>query len=55
MIPFGVVQVKIYDTETEYRMANTIQRLRKENIGCKRVIVLLSLFLVLAITLGGIR
>jgi hypothetical protein len=48
-IMYGVVQMKIYDTDNEYRMAAEIQSLRKENAKCEKAFLFVSACLIIVV------
>ena len=46
--PMGVVQVKVYDTDTEYKMAEEIRYLKHTKKNCKKTMFFL-MFVIVAI------
>ena len=44
--PIGVVKVNIYDTDTEYKLAEEIRVLRKQFDKCERAFIFVSVLLV---------
>lgn len=56
--PPSVVQVKIYDTDLEYEMANEIRELKRQRRFCERTliflgVVIIAMVVVVALSLKG--
>ena len=49
MVDFGVVQVKIYDTDTEYELAREVRIIKKQFNKCKNAFLVVSVALIISV------